>query len=234
MGVRAGGSNRKAAKVHQSLTRGGKAFWGRAYPLDLLSWAAAITLAGLLRFDFNADLVPWTGLGRMMIAAALLQLLFACLLHAYRGRHPWGSFESVTDLLTVVILVGLTLWVVTLAFTSLSNVPIIASLLALMFMSGFRYAARVLYERAARASRAKSSSAPFLVYGAGYVGDHLTRLLTTDVNSDIRPVGFVVDDKVKAGLRHGVPVLGTFDDLEKVVAKARPEGIIVAIGAPSA
>jgi FlaA1/EpsC-like NDP-sugar epimerase len=70
-----------------------------------------------------------------------------------------------------------------------------------------------------------------LVYGAGNAGELIVRDMKS--NHAYRPIGFIDDDVTKVGRRiHGVPVLGTRNDVPKILDRYRPREVLVAI--PSA
>lgn len=68
-----------------------------------------------------------------------------------------------------------------------------------------------------------------LIYGAGDVGERLARAMRADRSAGQRPIGFIDDDLAKAGLRiHSVPVLGGRAHLASILAKMRPQEVILA------
>src|SRR5207245_11373335 len=72
-----------------------------------------------------------------------------------------------------------------------------------------------------------------LIVGAGNAGELLLRDLQANPSYNYKPVAFVDDDPVKLKAKiHGVPVVGTIDDIKKAVERAEDQEIIVAI--PSA
>lgn len=69
-----------------------------------------------------------------------------------------------------------------------------------------------------------------LIYGAGDVGERLARAMRADRAAGRRPIGFIDDDPAKAGLRiHSVPVLGGRAHMASILAKTRPQEVILAI-----
>jgi FlaA1/EpsC-like NDP-sugar epimerase len=71
-----------------------------------------------------------------------------------------------------------------------------------------------------------------LIIGAGDAAAQLIRQARLDPLSGIRPVGLVDDNPTKLNiLLHGVPVLGTTRDLDRLVVKHRIELLVVAIAA---
>lgn len=72
-----------------------------------------------------------------------------------------------------------------------------------------------------------------LIVGAGNAGELLVRDMLSDPEYNSRPVAFVDDDPVKRKMKiHGVPVLGSLDDIKAVADRVGAHEIIVAI--PSA
>lgn len=78
----------------------------------------------------------------------------------------------------------------------------------------------------------RSRGRPVLVYGAGVGGSLLVRVLLEDPTLGLLPIGFIDDDPAKRRLRlEGLPVLGTFEALESVLAAHAVSEILVSIRA---
>jgi UDP-GlcNAc:undecaprenyl-phosphate/decaprenyl-phosphate GlcNAc-1-phosphate transferase len=79
-----------------------------------------------------------------------------------------------------------------------------------------------------QAGRSRSSGRRALICGAGDGGALLLRELRNNPRHDCVPIGFIDDEVTK---RHrsvmGVPVLGTLDDIERVLTKYAPDLVIV-------
>jgi len=74
---------------------------------------------------------------------------------------------------------------------------------------------------------------PVLIIGAGVAGGVVADVLGQSQNKDLKPVGFIDDDFKKQKLvLHGLPVLGTRDDILPIVRRYGVKKIIIAI--PSA
>lgn len=86
--------------------------------------------------------------------------------------------------------------------------------------------ARPLYRHASRPSSGKR----VLIVGAGDAGEMLVRDLQLHADGSHRPIGFVDDEPGRAGERiHGVPVLGTCQDLPRIMVEEDPDEVIVAL-----
>ncbi|HRK02575.1 MAG TPA: sugar transferase [Oligoflexia bacterium] len=77
-----------------------------------------------------------------------------------------------------------------------------------------------------------------LVYGAGYVGKHLVKRLSSSPGLGYLPIGFMDDDSQRfgqivtfkdGGPRHGLLVFGGLDDLERVVKENQVREVFIAM-----
>ena len=72
-----------------------------------------------------------------------------------------------------------------------------------------------------------------LIVGAGHAGELLVRDMLSDPSFNSRPIGFIDDDPVKRKMKiHGIPVVGTIEDIKSVADRLEAHEIIVAL--PSA
>jgi exopolysaccharide biosynthesis polyprenyl glycosylphosphotransferase len=93
---------------------------------------------------------------------------------------------------------------------------------------------RVVLANAQRMARSrKLIGKPVLIMGAGYVGAQIARRLENHPDYGLVPVGFVDDDPRSVAEVGGrdVPVLGTLDELDGVVARTKINHLIVAFSA---
>jgi FlaA1/EpsC-like NDP-sugar epimerase len=106
-------------------------------------------------------------------------------------------------------------------------------LLTLVFVGGARFVARIVYERPIRGFRARGDARRVLIVGAGEGGRLVLREVLRNPQLGLSPVGFVDDDPLKRGIRiDGVKVLGTTDQLGRILDEAEPDELTIAI--PSA
>ncbi len=220
-----------APKAPRNWSRIGSFHW-RRFVVDAFAWIVAIPLAALIRYEGSGSGIPWVHIGWLILVAILLQLLLGCVFRVYLGRHPWGSFEGLLDVVATTLMVSGLLWIWTLIFPEIAHVPrsliLIAAPFAMLIMAGARYIWRYAMQQKAVK---REGTIPVLLYGAGFVGDSMARTLTTDMRSSMVPVGILDDDPVKRHLKiHGVNVLGTLDNLEAVVAKTGATRVIVTMG----
>jgi FlaA1/EpsC-like NDP-sugar epimerase len=107
-------------------------------------------------------------------------------------------------------------------------------LLMLVFLGGVRFLVHAIYERPLRGARMRKDARSVLIVGAGDGGRLLLREIMRNPELGYRPVGFVDDDprKQHARIDRGVEVLGTTDDLGRVLDDVEPQEVLIAI--PSA
>ncbi|MEA2364125.1 MAG: hypothetical protein QOD71_3270 [Thermoleophilaceae bacterium] len=106
-------------------------------------------------------------------------------------------------------------------------------LLALVFTCGARFAVRWAVERPARGAILERAGHEVLIVGAGNGGQQVAFELRRNPGLRSAPVGFVDDDPRKQGMRvAGHKVLGTTDELPRVLDAVKPDEVIIAI--PSA
>jgi FlaA1/EpsC-like NDP-sugar epimerase len=202
--------------------------------LDALSWAVALVLATLLRFDFTT--VPddtWGGVALAIGVALAGQGWLGAWLGLYRGRFKIASFEELRALLLSMGVTTVVLTVVVLAAGRPvpGSVTLIAGVLALLFAAGGRYTWRAVADHALRPRGDHVSR--IVVFGAGETGTQVARLMLRNPESHYVPVAFLDDDPAKRNLHiHGVPVRGARADLARVAAL--DGATILLLAAPSA
>ena len=109
-----------------------------------------------------------------------------------------------------------------------SNAAIIAVPIAWVVLAVIRYVSRARADAAAGGS--STSAQPTLVFGAGWLGRNLVRVMRTDRTSPYTPVGFIDDDPAMLGERvDGLSVLGGLDNLAALAARTQATAIVVSI-----
>jgi FlaA1/EpsC-like NDP-sugar epimerase len=105
------------------------------------------------------------------------------------------------------------------------SIFVIDSLLLVLMLGGLRLARRIYGE-----SLWGRHGRRMLVFGAGSAGELIVRDMKVNRDSGYEPIGFVDDDPAKVGRRiHGVPVLGTRNDLKKIIAQHQPSDVLIAM-----
>jgi FlaA1/EpsC-like NDP-sugar epimerase len=206
--------------------------------VDACLFALAYYLAYVLRFD---DGIP-NRYENLLVDTIVLTVVMKLVIFAAFGLYSklWRfvdqkDFEAILKA-TVVATVGL---IVVLFLFSIGrhdpprSVIALDFLLSLVFVSGARFAVRALVERPARGAILERAANEVLIVGAGNGGQQVVFELRRNPGLRSAPVGFVDDDPRKQGMRvAGHKVLGTVDELPRVLDGVKPDEVIIAI--PSA
>jgi FlaA1/EpsC-like NDP-sugar epimerase len=210
--------------------------------------ALAYHLAYLLRFDGDVRGI-YADLFERTIAFVIVGSVFVFALFGLY-RH-WMRYSSQRDYLQIaqaciVATLALVAYVAVVQprlefngtrFTSV-NVPasvlVLYGLLMLVFIGGSRFLVHMLYERPPRGFRARRDARSVIIVGAGDGGRLLLREILRNPELGYRPVGFVDDDprKQRARIDRGLSVLGTTEELPRVLEDVEPDEVLIAV--PSA
>jgi len=207
--------------------------------IDAFLIASAFYLAFALRFDAGipsryedlfADTFAFVIVGKLIVFAAF------GLYHKLWRFVDQRDFESIVKaVIASSVLLVVALFLISPGGTDPPRgVVALDFLLTLGLVAGSRFLVRLVIERPTRGSiAAQKGSREVLIVGAGNGGQSVASELRR--NPDLRniPVGFVDDDPRKRGMRiGGLKVLGSTDDLPRVLDDAEPDEVIIAI--PSA
>jgi len=191
----------------------------------------SLTLAWLLRFDFS---LPYRALF-FAVAPLLISIRLAAL-----GRfglfHGWWRYAGMNDVLDISKAVAwgsavffFLLYLVFRVQTFPRSIYVLEALLTAGLLAGARLVIRALRE-SVRSDL--NSSKRVVLIGAGFAAQMILREISRQ-GSGFVAVACVDDDASKFGLRiHGVPVLGTVDQLPRVLETHPAEEIFIAV--PSA
>jgi len=217
--------------MHAAYARGSVSRFGTQYALDAFAWTFALVLSVVLRYEFDVSQISWLPLIVLCGAASAVQLAAGWAVFLYRGRHPYGSFAEVRALLVAALVTTLFIGTPVLLAGTIFQVPratlLIALPIAFVTMGAVRYVKRLLVERS---HAPVDDAARTLIFGAGYLGATIVRRMRTDRNTAYIPVGLIEDNLRKRNVQFdGVRVLGTREDLARVVEASRASVLIVAI-----
>lgn len=214
--------------------------------LDLGMLCVAYWLAFLIRFE---GLPPDTDLQILVFSLPFVLLVkFLCLAGFRVPGRSWryvgvleaknllAALSTATAILCLIVVLtkasGGKLWT-----TPYGRIPLSALLidlsLSFTFALGMRVVIRLGTERAKRDRRAGSEvlKVPTLLIGAGSAGLMIAKEIAARPDIAIEPIGFVDDNRNMVGTRiHGLPVLGTTDDLEVIVRDHGAEQALITIG----
>ena len=217
--------------------------------LDAGLVALAYYLAYRLRFDEGAVPERYHDLFGRTIAFVVCGTIVIFI--AFGVYRHWVRYATTRDLLQigpalVVSVLALAGYVAVVqpklifttqgfvAVTVPSGILALFGLLSLVFTMGVRVAVRLVYERPLRAYRMPRDGRSVLIVGAGDGGRLLLREIVRNPELRYRPLGFVDDDPRKQGARieRGMEVLGTTEELPRVLEDVEPDEVLIAV--PSA
>jgi len=205
---------------------------------DALLIILAVFLAFLLRFDL---IIPNQYFEGVLPTTIVLTLFFSLLSFNFFRLYSFSwSYVSIEELISLIKAVFLSFLLMSLSVFILRDQPFLSGFprsvlfisyfLIFIFCGGIRFAKRI-YLRTFRGDRFFGEKT--LIVGAGDAGEQIARSILNSQNSPYLPVGFVDDSPAKKGIKiHGLPILGTIDNIPKIVKKYEIEQMIIAF--PSA
>jgi FlaA1/EpsC-like NDP-sugar epimerase len=201
---------------------------------DMFAWTAALLIAAPVRYEFQLDVVDWSGTALLAVFAALAYLGVGLTLSLYSGRHPIGSHAEFRLLASITVVVGLLTafavpWSIReLGYQAPRSLGILAAPLALFFMTSLRSQWRTVNEGWRRPDPSRGRSV--IVIGAGEAGQQIIRSMMLDPQSAYIPVAVIDDDKrLRNRLIERVPVVGTTADLPAVAERFSADLVLIAI-----
>jgi FlaA1/EpsC-like NDP-sugar epimerase len=196
----------------------------------------SVVLSWLLRFDFKLPhLAVLLFLAPVLILYRLAAMARFGLLHGYwshTGIHDVPEMIKAIALGSAGFLLTSRYWLGIHAFPV--SVYALEAIVTTAILLGVRIAWRLLRQRTESSQRSgdRRRAQRVLIAGAGFAGQLLIRELQQS-SSRWEAVGCVDDDANKIGAKiHGVPVLGTIDQIAALSAEHRAFELLIAI--PSA
>lgn len=216
--------------------------------IDTLLIAFAWYFANLLRFNFEIPPDSFAIMARLVPLMVGVKIITFYLFDLYRGM--W-RYTSIDDLLNIIKASGIsTLVVVTLvAFThGLAGFAraafVIDLILTIAFIGGYRVGIRLFFwlgfkDRMSalnllgllrRRHGEKKGGKKLLIIGAGDCGEKIYREISENASLRYSVVGFLDDDPSKVGrLIHGIPILGSTEELKAIAKRMKAEETLIAI-----
>ena len=210
--------------------------------IDLALTVGAVLAAFALRleapiFVFYLPAIYWM-IGIGVVVKPLVYYLFGM----YRRLWAYASMNELKLIVSAVTVGGAIVYVLMfalLALKVLTGFPRTALaidwVLSVIGIGGFRFMIRLLAESrvAAAVASKKGKKRQVIVIGAGDAGALVVREMKKNIQLYLEPVGYLDDDKAKQKHSiHGVPVVGTLNDLARVLTSRRVDEVVIAI--PSA
>lgn len=212
---------------------------------DAFLLTASYFFAYYLRFDGDISSKELADFARTVIWIVPFKLVCFYFFGLYKGMWRYTSIQDLKSLISacatssVIIVLVLLLTVRFVGFSR--SVFIIDLLLTFLFLGGFRIGVRLYYRpvsangRTSFMGKRPDNLKKVLLIGGGAAGEMLQREIDGNANLHYDVKGFIDDDpyKLKKTI-HGVPVLGTLNDIDKIVKTNRIDELIIAIPSASA
>jgi len=212
---------------------------------DAVLVGLAYYLAYSLRFD--GDVPPREFTNWMNTVVWIVPLKLACFYFfgLYKGMWRYTGIYDLENLIKAcVISSGIIVFILVLKVRFVGfprSIFVIDLLLTFLLLSGARVGIRLLLSSGRERYRFPFSGKKdedrerVLIVGAGDAGEKLIREIKDNPGIKYDLAGFIDDDKRKRNQTiHGVPVLGSVDEVKKIAEKEEIDEIIIAISAASA
>jgi FlaA1/EpsC-like NDP-sugar epimerase len=197
-------------------------------------FALSLWAGFLLRFDFSIPAEYVALIFRTLPIFVAVKLAVYWLFNQYAG---WWRYVTLHDLLGIgraASVAALSLAGVIL-IAGLREFPrsvfILDAIMTVAMLSTIRVFIRLFRERVVGGGRNKNAKRT-LVAGNGVTAESLIREANRTSSLNMRVLGIVTDDRAMVGARIGqTPILGTLEDLEKLVAELEVDQVISAFDA---
>jgi FlaA1/EpsC-like NDP-sugar epimerase len=209
-------------------------FWLK-WLIDILLFAVAFYMAFAWRYDFAIPLEQFEYLKALLIPIVIIKLTVFYFSRVY--DISW-HYASVMDFFRVALANVIATLAIAVLIYAAFQLPIargviaLDGLLALTFTAGVRFSYR-LVTRLRYQLFWSSGVKPVLIIGAGDTGVEIAREMLRSTRLNVRPVGFIDDDRAKQGsIVQGLRVLGTRHKLADTITKYNIVEVIICM--PSA
>jgi len=210
---------------------------------DLLLIVISVLGSYVLRLELGPALTFYMPSAYWMICVSLIiKPLVYTFFGLYRRLWVYASVQelkqivvavSTASILVAIVIIGLFSFGVFTGFPR--SVLIIDWLTSVFLVGGLRFALRVFAENLSIASVTPKAvhNKRALIIGAGDAGALMAREMQKNPQLNLQPIGFLDDNPSKQHQQiYGIPVIGTINDLAKVLDSHKVNEVIIAI--PSA
>jgi FlaA1/EpsC-like NDP-sugar epimerase len=222
-------------------TQIGKADFWILLTADLALLVVACFLSYFIRFDGWIGPEQWRNFQAVLIPLLGIKLVIFYLFGLYRGIWRYTSLVDLLAIFKACVVASLAVMAILLLanrFEGFSrSVFVLDALFTFLLIAGFRLGFR-LYQGPAglvflQNGTAGKARRKLLIVGAGDAAEKLTREINDNGALPYQIMGFLDDSLAKIGRRlHGIPVLGSIDELRLHLFKTAAQEVLIAI--PSA
>jgi FlaA1/EpsC-like NDP-sugar epimerase len=212
---------------------------------DLFLIVTSVLVSFALRFELGNLFVYYLPQAiRMAILALVIKPLIYYSFGLYRRLWAYASTHELRLILSAVTSASVVLSVAVILMTYIqAQLPgyigfpratlVIDWLLSILLTGGLRFSSRLIAESrstAANGSERKWIDRRALIIGAGDAGALVVREIQKNPQLNLNPICFLDDDEAKQKSQiHGVPVVGTLDNLRATIKNKRIQEVIIAI-----
>ena len=193
--------------------------------------SASVYIALLLRFEGN---IPSNYIEAWLFLLPIFVLSTIVFLFIFRLYHRMWQYASIGELYGIVkaastSIICIFFIIYLLALPSLPrSVYILSWILIIVATGGSRLGWRIVRHKIIKAANQEAKNA--LIIGAGDAGAIVAREFISNSSLDLVPIGFIDDNPLKQKLSlFDVPVLGSREDIPRLVIEYSVEEIIIAM-----
>jgi len=202
---------------------------------DVLMATIAWTVAFLLRFEFNLEMLEAAAYWQVLLITLPIHLIISYAFGLYRGLWRFASIPDLWNIIRVVAISSVLLVTVLFLINRVEGVPrssLAVYPLLLIFLLG---SPRLLY-RIWRDGQLRSDglvgSNRVVILGAGHAGELVAREMLR--GNEYTPIAFLDDEpRLRGSKLHGLSVLGGINDLADVAHKLSADMAVIATATAS-
>jgi len=202
---------------------------------DIFAFTCSLALALYIRSEFNYNAYSDRNIFVILLVFLSVKFLVFFYFNLYDISWRYVSIQDIDKLAKASLLSSIILFITfhSFNFSSFNNFPksvfVIDLVLTFMFSSGFKIAKR-MYMEVMRQQYNKSELKRTLIIGAGNSGEQIVRDILRSKERRFFITGFVDDDPFKQNLLlQGIRVLGTTDDLARIIKEQKINSILISI-----
>lgn len=220
--------------------------------IDIILITASLYGAHLVRFEFSIPSNFVALLYKILPAVILIKIISFYFFDLYSGMWRYTGIKDILNIIkasSISSFVIISLILFKTRFEGFSrSVFIIDGCFTVLLITGYRVAIRLYYEQLSFDSSWLTSirnllkpfgnSSPkgkkILIIGAGDCGEKICKEIINNHRLHQKVVGFIDDDPEKFGKKiHGISVLGTVEQIEKIFLKSKSDEVLIAIPSTS-
>lgn len=206
---------------------------------DIILFALSLFASFLFHFDFDLRMVYFSLALEVLPFFVAVKLIAFGIFRIYRMTWRYVGIFDLVNIGIALVISGMVLIIMSLpmSFVSLKlaitgfpkRIILEDSIISLFLITGIRISKRLYLEVICK-QRSVRQSKRTVILGAGNTGEMIVRDIARIGFNEFYPVGFLDDDKTKAGTHiHGIKVVGMTKDLKEVILRHDVDALIVAI-----